>query len=167
MAINLSKFSEKGLNSLTKVDIDALSPKAAYKVTNHRVVLGASEAAPANFVINTTKKHSLGPIGFIGTLVTAHVSSSAVPAGGTLSWGLVAYDASANGEVILTDTANPESIVAREAQALVLATTNVELAADDTLELHCTADNSTVTTDAAQVCVTCQWLPTETTTLTE
>lgn len=164
---NLTKFSERGLNKGARVDIGALSDRASYKVTNHRIVLGATEADTAYFTQNETNKHSLGPLGFIGTLVSAHVSSSAVPAGGTLSWGLVAYDASANGEVVLTDTANPESITAREAQALVLATTNVALAADDTVELHCVASNDAVSTDGAQVCVTCVWAPTEETVLTD
>lgn len=160
MARSVAPFSEHGLPFEAGVDIASLTTNAAYRITSRRVVLGSTEAAVANFVINTTKKHSLGPVGFAGTLALAFVSSAVVPAGGTLTWKVVAYSASGDAEVVLTDAADAETITARESQSLVLAATNVAVAAADTLELHCIASNATVTTDAAQVWVTMVFTPT-------
>jgi hypothetical protein len=168
---NLAKFSEHGLNKMyRRVDIDALSDRAKRWTETRRVVIttAAGQKQTAVFVINTTTKHNLGPVGQVATLKAAYISAETAPAGGTLDWQLVAYDASANAEVILTDTStDPETITVREAQAQVLATTNVELAADDTVELHCIASNNAVTQDAQGVSVTLVWQPTEETTLTE
>jgi hypothetical protein len=164
MPDNKSKFSRLGLPYTAAVDVDALSIRARYKTITVPVNISAAagETPTAIFTINATNKHSLGPLGFVGTLKAAYVSVTTVPVGGTLTWKIVAYDASADGEVNLTDTStNPETITAREAQAQVLATTNVELAADDTLEIHCISDNNTVTTDAKGLRVTLVFDPTE------
>lgn len=166
---NLTKFSERGLNKGARVDVDALSPRSAYKVETRRVVIAtaAGQKQTAVFTQNATVKHNLGPVGLPMTLVAAYVSQETKGAGGTLSFGLVAYDASADGEVVLTDTVDPEAATVREAQSMAMATTNVELAADDTVELHAVADNNAVSQDAQGVSVTLVWLPTEETTLTE
>lgn len=168
MAVSKEKFSVRGLPFESAVDIAALSTSAALR-TRTVPLYYSTAAGSANagyFVQNTTKKHVIGPVGFIGTLASAYVTSAAVPAGGTLSWKIVAYDTSGNAEIVLTDAASPEGITAREAQALVLASTNVELAADDTLELHCTADNNAVTQDGVGVAVTLSFAPSAETTAT-
>lgn len=157
MASSKEKFSVRGLPFESAVDGAALSVIARERVRTIPVYYStaAGSANAGYFVINTTKKHALGPVGFAGTLTRAYISTVTAPAGGTLDWQIVAYDASANAEIVLTDTStDPEAITAREAQAQVLDTTNVELAADDTLELHCIASNATVTQDAVGLCVT-------------
>lgn len=164
--LNKAAYSRYGKAPTVAIDVAALSDRARQRVVNiplyYSTAAGSEHAA--YFVINTTKKHALGPVGVPGILRAAYISSSAVPAGGTLDWQIVAYDASANAEILLTDTStNPESITAREAQAQVLATTNVALAADDTLELHCIASNATVTQDAVGLVVTLVFENTETT----
>lgn len=166
---NYAKFSTHGLGPQSKVDIGALSQRAKYSVRTFPVTYAtaAGNTAAAYFVINTTQKHRLGPVGIYGTLAAAYISVDTVPAGGTLDWQIVAYDASGNAEVVLTDTStNPETITAREAQAQVLATTNVALDPDDTLELHCIASNATVTQDAVGLSVTLVFTPTEEATVT-
>lgn len=166
---NLSKFSEKGLNKGARVDVDALSDIAQRYVDMRRVIIAtaAGQKQTAVFTQNTTVKHNLGPVGIAGTLKAAIISCETLPAGGTLSLWLGAYDASANGEIVLTDALNPEGFTVREGASFVIATTNVALAADDTIELHCSASNDAVGTDAQGVSVTLVWEPTEDTTLTE
>lgn len=136
MASNRSKFSQHGLNSRMRVDLLALSP-VARRQTVFRVPIG-------DFTQSTTTKFSRGPVGFAGTLKGAYLSARTAPIGGVLSLTVKAYDKSAAAEITLCDAFDPETLTARAASALTLATTNVELAADDTLEIHCTADGSAV-----------------------
>ncbi len=138
MAHNVTKFSDRGLPYGSGVDLDALTLSARYTVFRFPIVGTA-------YVQNATTKHNLGCVGVAGTVRGAYWSGKTVVAGGTLTGQLVAYDASGNAEVALTDTFNPESATAREGFALTLATTNVALAADDTIELHCVADDNAVT----------------------
>ena len=156
MARNVTKFSKSGLPYGSGVDLDALTLRAKYRTVTIPVVIStaAGKTPTAVFTQNSTVKHSLGPVGIPGTLRDAYISQTTLAAGGTLSWKLVAYDASANAEVVLTSTLDPEAATVREAQQFTLANTNVELAADDTFELHCTADNNTVSQDARGVMVT-------------
>lgn len=165
---NLTKFSERGINKFrTRVDIDALSPRAKQFVETRRVIIttAAGQKQTAVFTQNATVKHNLGPVGLPATLKAAYVSQEQAPAGGTLSYRVVAYDASANTEIDLTDTIDPEVGTVREAQTFAIATTNVELAADDTVELHAVADNNVVGTAAQGVSLTLVWEPTEETTI--
>ena len=164
MASQKEKFSRRGLHSESAVDVAALSTIAGYKGPDMRPVVittAAGQTATAVFTQNATVKHNLGPIGIAATLAAATISFTQVPAGGTLSVQLVAYDASANAEIVLTSTLDPETATAREALTFALAGTNVALAADDTLELHCVADNNAVGTVAQGVRVTCLWAPVE------
>lgn len=156
-------FSKHGLNPELAVDVAALSDTARRHVTTHRVVIATAsgQTQTAVFTQNTTVKHNLGPIGVAGTLKAAYVSQGTLAAGGTLTMQVVAYDSSANAEIVLTDTLNPEAGTVREAQTFTIATTNTALAADDTLELHCAASNDAVSQDARNVIVTCVWEPTE------
>lgn len=166
---NLTKFSERGIDKYrTRVDIDALSPRAKQFVDVRRVIIAtaAGQTQTAVFTQNATVKHNLGPVGLPATLKAAYVSQETLGAGGTISLRVVAYDASANTEINLTDTLNPESGTVREAQTFTIATTNVELAADDTVELHAVADNNAISQDARGVTVTLVWEPTEETTIT-
>lgn len=168
MAWNVTKFSDRGLPYQSGVDVGALTDVARRERDVRRVVIttAAGQKQTAVFTQNSTVKHNLGPVGIAGTLKAAYISFETLPAGGTLSVGLVAYDASGNAEVVLTDTANPEDDTVREGTALVLATTNVALAADDTVELHCVADNNAVSQDAQGVTVTLIWEPAESSTPT-
>lgn len=158
MAVSKAKFSDRGLPFESAVDGAALSVTARERTRSIPLYYStaAGSANAAYFVQNATKKHTLGPVGFPGTLTRAYISTTTAPAGGTLTWKIVAYDASANAEIVLTDSSatNPESITGREAQAQTLATTNVALDSDDTLELHCIADNNAVSQDAVGLCVT-------------
>jgi len=166
---NLSKFSEKGLNKGARVDVGALSDRAGYKVESRRVVIATAsgQKQTAVFTQNSTVKHNLGPVGVPSTLAAAYVSCETLAAGGTLTWKVVAYDASGDTEIVLTDTLNPEAATVREAAEFTIATTNVALDGLDTVELHCAASDDTVTQDAQGVSVTLVWTPTEETTLTE
>jgi hypothetical protein len=166
MATDRRAWSKVGLPRGSAVDIDALSTRAAYygpDVRNVVITTAAGQTATAVFTQNATVKHNLGPVGFAGTLAKAFVSCTQLPAGGTLAVHLVAYDASGNAEIVLTETLNPEALTIREAGEFTLATTNVELAAEDTLELHCVASDDAVGTAAQGVRVTCLWSPTEAT----
>lgn len=156
---NKVKFSTHGLAYGAAVDVDSLSDRARRRTETRRVVIttAAGQKQTAVFTQNSTVKHNLGPVGQPAILVDAYVSAEQAPAGGTLSWHLVAYDASANAEVVLTDTANPETVTVREAQQLAIAATNVALDADDTVELHCTASDDSVGTAAQGVSVTLVW----------
>lgn len=168
MAWNVTKLSDRGLQYQSGVDVGALTDVARRERDVRRVVIttAAGQKQTAIFTQNSTVKHNLGPVGIAGTLKAAYISLETLPAGGTLSWKLVAYDASGNAEIVLTTTVNPESATVRESQAFTLDTTNVELAADDTLELHCTASNDAVSQDAQGVTVTCIWEPAESSTPT-
>ncbi len=159
------KFSRNGLAYGAAVDVDALSDRASQVADHRRVIIAtaAGQKQTAVFTQNATVKHNLGPIGRYATLAAAYVSCETLVAGGALTVGLVAYDASANAEVVLTATLNPEAFTVREGAACTLAATNVALDPDDTLELHCVADNVAVTQDAQGVSVTCLWDPTEAT----
>lgn len=155
-------FSERGLNPLQAIDFNSLDIRARFRLDSRAVVVGSTEAATAYFVINSTKKHSLGPLGLGPALLTgAIISTRVVPVGGSLTCKLVAYDASADAEIVLTDAFDIETITAREGGSLVIATTNVALDAADTIELHCISDNNTVTTDANALKVTMYWNPSQ------
>lgn len=158
MAQNCSKFSERALPLYTRVDVAALSP-----VARRVPVRGASGA----FTQNTTVKTSLGPLGFPGILEAGYFSFTQLPAGGTLQIKIVAYDRSADTEIILTDAADPETGTVREGKAFVLATTNVALDADDTIEVHTIADNNAVGTAAAGGFVGLVFKPTEDTVISD
>lgn len=138
MAHNVKEFSKAGLPYHAGVDVGALTRAARYQVHRFPIVGTA-------WVQNATTKHNLGALGIAGTIVSAKFSGKTVVAGGTLTGQVVAYDASANAEVVITDAIDPETATAREGLALTLATTNVALAADDTIEFHAVADNSAVT----------------------
>jgi len=137
MAQNYDKFSRRGLARHTKVDANALTDLAGCKMI--RVPWGA-------FTQNSTVKTSAGPLGFPGKIVAVYASAATLPAGGTLGDALVAYDASANAEIVITDTGNPEALTAREGATRTLAATNVALAAEDTLEAHTIASDDSVGT---------------------
>lgn len=157
-------FSTHGLAPGAVVDVGSLSDRAKRYVESRRVVITttAGQKQTAVFTQNATVKHNLGPVGQPAILRDAYVSAEQAPAGGTLTWHLVAYDASGNAEVVLTETANPEAVTVREAQQLVIAATNIALAADDTVELHCTASDDSVGTAAQGVSVTLVWEAIET-----
>lgn len=137
MASNKSKFSQFGLHPHARVDIGALSP-----VARRENVRGAGGA----YTQNSTVKTSLGPLGFAGTLESGLFSYTTLPIGGALLVKVVAYDRSADTEIVLTDPIDPETGTVREGKAFVLAATNVALDADDTIEIHTIADNNTVGT---------------------
>lgn len=167
---NLTKYSERGINKrITRVDLDALSDRGKRVLDMRRVVIAAAagQKATAVFVANTTVKHNLGPVGMPAILKAAYVSQETLVAGGVVSMRVVAYDSSANAEINLTNTLDPEVGVVREAQTFALATTNVALDADDTVELHCVADVTAISPDAQGVSVTLVWERVEETTLTE
>lgn len=138
MAHNVKELSKAGLAYQSGVDVGALTVASRYKPFRFTL-------AGTVWVQNATTKHNLGCLGIAGTVVRAYYSGKTVVAGGTLTGGVVAYDASANAEVVITDTFNPESATAREGFALTIATTNVALAADDTIEFHAVASDSAVT----------------------
>lgn len=165
MSRTVFKFSEHGLNHEAGIDVAALTDSAKRIVDTRRVVIAtaAGQKQTAVFVINSTVKHNLGPIGIAGTLKAAYISFETLPVGGALTVGLVAYDTSGTAEVVLTDTPNPENDTVRTGAAFALAATNVELAADDTIELHCVADNNAVSTDGQGCTVTLVWEPAEST----
>lgn len=147
-----SKASERDMNPGMRIDVAALSPASRYKVVTRPL---------GDFTQNTTTKFSRGPLGFAGTLVAAYESFRTKPAGGALSVTIVAYDASANAEIVLTAALDPEAATVREGQAFTLAATNVALAADDTIEFHCAADNNAVGTQQVDGYVTLVFQPTE------
>lgn len=159
------KFSTHGLAPSVVLDSESLSDRAAEKLDVRRLVIAtaAGQKQTAVYIINSTVKHNLGPVGIYGRLLRAYISHETLPAGGTLSAKLVAYDASGNAEVVLTTTIDPEAGTVREAQAFALDTTNVALDPDDTLELHCAASNNAVSQDAQGVSVALIWNPTPST----
>ena len=130
-----TRFSERGLERNTRVDAKALSDRAA--IFQVRVPVGS-------FTQNTTTITSGGPLGVPAKLISAYASFGTKPAGGTLVLKAVAYDASGNAAVDLTADYDPETATNREAAALSLDTTNVALAADDTIETHAIASDDTV-----------------------
>jgi hypothetical protein len=153
---NKTAFSKRGLPYGAAVDVDALSDRAAWRPITVPVVIATAsgQTATAVFTQNTTVKHTLAPVGVPCILRAAAISQTTLAAGGTLSWAIYAYDASADAEIALTSGVDPEAGTVREAQTFTLAGTNVALAAEDTFELHCTADNNTVSQDARGVRVT-------------
>ena len=161
---NKAKFSAHGLNYEAAIDVAALSDVARRERDPRRVVIGAAagQKQTAVFLQNLTVPHNLGAVGIAGTLKAAHLAMETLPAGGALTVQVAAYDASANAQVILTNTVNPEAATVEKGQAFTLATTNTALAADDTIRLLCTADNSVVSQDAQGVTVTLVWERTET-----
>lgn len=158
-----ARFSTTGLHPERAIDVNSLSNIAKRYVDARTVAIStaAGQTATAVFTQNATVKHSLGPVGQAGTLKAAYISQTTLAAGGTLAWHLVAYDASANAEVVLTATLDPEAATVREAQTFTLAATNVALDADDTLELHCVASDAVVSQDARGVRVTMVFEPSE------
>lgn len=159
-----SKFSERGLNRDTKVDVGALSIRARRQLIHLRP---GPRTTP--FTASATVKHNFGAIGVAGTVKAAYISAGVLPNIATSATvALVAYDKSGNAEINLTDTFDVEdtttTLVAREAAAMTLATTNVELAADDTFEVHAVAGGA-ITTNATDLCVTVVFEPAEQTTI--
>lgn len=157
MAIK-NKFSERQAGFNTVVDVAGVQRSVMAK---HIAIAGGT------YTQNTTVKTTGGPLGFAGTLIAAYISYSTIPAGGTLGARLVAYDASANAEVNLTTVFDPETLTAREAAAMTLDTTNVELAAEDTLEFHTIASNDVVSNAGAGGFITCYFIPAASTTIDE
>jgi hypothetical protein len=141
-------FSTHGLAPSAIVDVDSLSARA-------RLIQIRVQLPDSTWDINT-----IGSVGIPGTVRSAYLSQATLVAGGTLSGKVVAYDASATAEVDLTDGVNPEAGTARVGQALTLAATNAEIAADDTLEFHATADNNAVT-DGTDVVIVINFEPAE------
>lgn len=154
-----NKASERGaLPPDTVVDVNGASNRLRRKN-----VRGAGGV----FTQNSTVKTSLGPLGFAGILEEGYFSFTTLPAGGTLGQRIVAYDRSADAEIILTEIADPETGTAREGKAYVLAATNVALDADDTIEIHQIADNNAVGTPAAGGFSSLMFKPTEETTISQ
>lgn len=165
--MNLTKFSERGLNPGALIDLAALSDRSRYKMVGPipvRIATASGAAATAYFIQDASTDHPLGVLGLPGTLAVAHVVTGQLPAGGTLAWQIVA---DATDKTVLTDTANPEAATVGVGQALTLAATNVALTATQQLYLRCTADDNAVATDAQDVLVTLWVDVTEETTLTE
>ena len=153
MAVNQTKFSESNLPANTLVDLDSLSPRARYQ----QVTLGG-----LTYTQNaTTYAATSYTLPFPGILIAANISAQVVPAGGTLAAIVAAYDASANAEIVLCDSFNPETLTAREGAALTVATTNVALDAGDTITIRGTSSNDTVTTQAQGLSVTLTFQVTE------
>lgn len=150
---NKVPFSTHGLAPSACIDVDSLSSRA-------RLIQIRVQLPDSTWDLNTTNKHNIGSVGIPGTVRSAYLSQATLVAGGTLTGKIVAWDASANAEVDLTATVNPEAATAREGQALTLAATNFELAADDTLEFHATADNNAVT-DGTDVVIVINFEPAE------
>jgi hypothetical protein len=153
-----TKASERGgvLGPGGIIDIGALSERARRKP-----VRGAAGV----FTQNSTVKTSLGPLGFAGILEAAYLSTVTAPAGGALGVKIVAYDASANAEIVLTDVSDPEGLTSREGAAMVLAATNVALEPEDSIEIHTIADNNAVGTAQVGMVVSMMFKPTEETTI--
>lgn len=159
-----SKFSERGLNSEARLDVDALSPVARRRI--YRLHAGPRTTP---FTASATVKHNFGAVGVAGTVIAAYLSTAVLPNIATSATGrLVAYDKSGNAEINLTEAFDMEdtttTLVAREAGAMTLAATNVALAADDTLELHLIAGGA-ITTNGTDVCCVVVFEPTEDTTI--
>ena len=152
-----TKFSESNLPANTLVDLASLSTRARLQ----QVTIGG-----LTYTQNaTTYAATSYTLPFPGILVAASISAQVVPAGGTLAAIVAAYDESDNAEIILCDSFNPESLTAREGAALTVATTNVALAAGDTITIRGTADNNAVTTQAQGLSVTLTFRVTEETVL--
>lgn len=158
MATNCSKFSEHGQPLFTRVDVAAASP-----VLRRENIRGAGGA----YTQNSTVKTSLGPLGFPGILEAGYFSYTTLPIGGALLVKVVAYDRSADAEIVLTDAIDPETGTVREGKAFVLAATNVALDADDTIEIHTIADNNAVGTAQVGGMYSLVFKPTEDTTISD
>jgi hypothetical protein len=160
MAEYKSRFSQYGLGNGRRVDIAALSPRARRRLIHLRP---GPRTTP--FTASATVKHNFGAIGMPGIVRAAYLSIGVLPNIATSATArLVAYDKSGNAEVNLTDTFDVEdtttTLVAREAAAMALATTNVALDADDTFEVHLVAGGA-ITANATDLCVTIVFEPTE------
>jgi hypothetical protein len=152
-----TKFSESNLPANTLVDLASLSTRARLQ----QVTIGG-----LTYTQNaTTYAATSYTLPFPGILVAARISAQVVPAGGTLAAIVAAYDESGNAEIILCNSFDPETLTAREGTALTVATTNVALAAGDTITIRGTADNNAVTTQAQGLSVTLTFRVTEETVL--
>lgn len=166
MASNRAKYSQRGQNRGTRVDVDALSPVARRRI---RELHPGPRTTP--FTASTTQKHNFGAAGFAGIVKAAYISTAVLPNIATSATvRLVAYDASANTEINLSDAFDVEdsttTLVAREPGAMTLATTNVAIEANDSLELHLIAGGA-VTTNATDLVVVIIYEPTEDTVVSD
>lgn len=159
-----SKASETGWNPNRRLDVAAASPVLRRKVL--RLTPGPRTTP---FTASSTVKHNFGAIGYAGTVKAAYISTGVLPNIATSATvRLVAYDASGNAEINLSEAFDVEdtttALVAREAAAMTLAATNVALAADDTFEVHAVAGGA-ITANATDLCVVVIFEPTEDTTI--
>lgn len=159
-----SKFSERGLNRDTKVDVGAASIRLRRQLIHLRP---GPRTTP--FTASATVKHNFGAVGVPGTVKAAYISTGVIPNIATSATAqLVVRDTSGDADINITDTFDVEdtttTLVAREAAAMTLATTNVEVAADDTFEVWLVAGGA-VTTNATDLCVTVVFEPAEQSTI--
>lgn len=159
-----SKFSERGLNRDTKVDVQAASIRLRRQIFHLRP---GPRTTP--FTASSTVRHNFGAIGVPGTVKAAYVSSGVLPNIGTSATvALAVRDKSGDADIAITDAFDVEdsttTLVAREAAAMTLATTNVAVEADDTFEVVCVAGGA-VTTNATDLCVTVVFEPAEQSTI--
>lgn len=159
-----SKASETGWNPNRRLDVAAASP-----VVRRKVLKLHAGPRTTPFTASATVKHNFGALGYAGTVKAAYISTAVLPNIATSATArLVAYDASANAEINITEAFDMEdsttTLVAREAAAMTLAATNVALAADDTLELHLIAGGAVTANGTDVVCVVI-FEPTEDTTI--
>lgn len=146
MAQNYTAFSESNLPANCLVDTAAMSPRNGYKL----VTLGGLTYTQNATTYAATSFTCPYPM----TLKSGYISTQVVPAGGTLAAIVAAYDESGNAEIVLCNSFDPETLTAREGAALTVATTNVTLAAGDTVTIRGTASNDAVTTQAQGLSVT-------------
>lgn len=147
-----AKASERNWNNGLRVDTAVASP-----VLRRKVFRLGTNPRTTPFTASSTVKHSCGAIGYAGIVKAAYLSTAVLPNIATSATArLVAYDASANAEINLSEAFDVEdsttTLVAREAAAMTLAATNVALAADDTFEVHLIAGGA-ITTNATDLCV--------------
>jgi hypothetical protein len=157
---NKAKASERAWNNGLRLDMAAASPRLRRKIL--RIPVGA-------FTASSTVKHSAGAFGYPGTIKAAYLSCKTLPNIATSATvRLVAYDASANAEVNITEAFDVEdtttALVAREAAAMTLAATNTAFDADDTIEVHVIAGGA-ITTNIADGHVVLVFDATEDTTI--
>jgi len=133
-----NKATERTLGGQTKVGIEALSQRAG----DYRVAIGAG-----SFTQNaTTRAGTAFVVPYPMTLRAASLACETlvVASGGTLSTRIVVKPTGT--AVSLTDTIDPQAMTSRLAVALVLASTNVILAAGDVVQIENVASNHTVGT---------------------
>lgn len=157
---NKSKFSAFGLPLESRVDQDALSDVAAGRVFHLRP---GPRTTP--FTASSTVRHNFGAIGRAGIVTGAYISAGVLPNIATSATvALAVRDKSANADIAITDAFDVEdtttALVAREANAMTLAATNVAVEADDTFEVVCVAGGA-ITTNATDLCVTVLFEPSE------